>query len=226
MGHDNIPFTNYDFVNRQICHTIWITVSMGREKKIDQVLDSIEKLLWKDLKKGCLASLGSLYDLYVDKLFAYGYKISGDRAKVQDEIHNLFLDLYRYHKKLSDVKNIEAYLIMSLKRKLIKQSDHKIKSLESELETFNNSYSTAGLTVISHEEEMIEDEKENELSKRLKKIMVNLTDHQRKILRLRFAQEKTYQQIAGDLGLSVASARTLVYRTLKTIRDTALTLFF
>ena len=56
--------------------------------------------------------------------------------------------------------------------------------------------------------------------------MVNLTDHQRKILRLRFAQEKTYQQIAGDLGLSVASARTLVYRTLKTIRDTALTLFF
>ncbi|RUA17275.1 MAG: hypothetical protein DSY83_04370 [Flavobacteriia bacterium] len=115
---------------------------------------------------------------------------------------------------------------MSLKRKLIKQSDHKIKSLESELETFNNSYSTAGLTVISREEEMIEDEKENELSKRLKKIMVNLTDHQRKILRLRFAQEKTYQQIAGDLGLSVASARTLVYRTLKTIRDTALTLFF
>tara|TARA_R110000744_G_scaffold146699_3_gene259584 strand:- start:4025 stop:4624 length:600 start_codon:yes stop_codon:yes gene_type:complete len=199
---------------------------MKKEQELDQLKVTIEELLWKDLKKGNLSALGSLYELHVDRLFVYGCKISGDREVIQDEIHNLFLDLYTYHKKLSDVKNIEGYLIISLKRKLYKSINYNIRSIEDELETLLDVNADNGLTVDSYEEEIIEDENENELLVRLQRIMANLTDHQQKILHLRFTKGKSYEQISDDLGLSVASTRTLIYRTLKSIRKTALTLFF
>ena len=71
---------------------------MKKEQELDQLKVTIEELLWKDLKKGNLSALGALYELHVDRLFVYGCKISGDREVIQDEIHNLFLDVYTYHK--------------------------------------------------------------------------------------------------------------------------------
>lgn len=180
---------------------------------------------WKDLKKGRISALETLYYLYVDKLFACGLRISNDRELIQDEIHNLFLDLYRYHEKLSNVENVETYLIVSLKRNLYKHKAHRFKSLDHEFEHFPNSTANTHLTIESHEKVIIEEENENALLMRLKRIMDNLTDHQKKILILRFNEEKSYEQISKEFGLSVASARTLVYRTLKTIQKTALGLF-
>tara|TARA_R110002074_G_scaffold104764_10_gene226326 strand:- start:11019 stop:11588 length:570 start_codon:yes stop_codon:yes gene_type:complete len=189
-------------------------------------MKTIETQVWNDLKKGSISALESLYNFYVDKLFAYGYKISNDRELIQDEIHDLFLDLYRYREKLSDVVNIEAYLIVSLKRNLYKHNNYRFKSLEDEFNNIPNITVNTNLTVASHEEVIIEEENENAKVMRLSRIMDNLTNHQKRILRLRFNQEKSYEEISNELGLSVASARTLFYRTLKTIRKTALGILF
>jgi len=185
-----------------------------------------ETQVWNNLKKGSISALESLYTLYVDKLFAYGLKVSSDRELIQDEIHNLFLDLYKYREKLSNVVNIETYLIVSLKRKLYKHNDYRSNSLEDEIKHITNIPSNANLTVASHEEVIIEGENENSKLMMLRRIMDNLTNRQKKILLLRFNQEKSYEEISRELGLSVASARTLFYRTLKTIRKTALGILF
>ena len=58
--------------------------SMKKEQELDQLKVTIEELLWKDLKKGNLSALGSLYELHVDRLFVYGCKISGDREVIQE----------------------------------------------------------------------------------------------------------------------------------------------
>jgi len=185
-----------------------------------------ETQIWNDLKKGRISALESLYNLYVDKLFACGCKISNDRDMIQDEIHDLFLDLYRYRERLSNVVNIEAYLIVSLKRNLYKHNDYRLKSLDDEFKHITNITAATNLTVASHEEVIIEEEDKNAQLMMLRKIMGDLTNHQKKILRLRFNQEKNYEEISRELGLSVASARTLFYRTLKTIRKTALGILY
>ncbi|MEM8506279.1 MAG: sigma-70 family RNA polymerase sigma factor [Bacteroidota bacterium] len=182
--------------------------------------------VWAAMKKGDMEALGILYDMYANMLFASGIRINGDREVVKDEIHNLFLDLFKYGNKLTDAKNIEGYLTISLKRRLYKFGGAKVKNLENEWELSLNPINNDGYVVHSHEERLVALENEVEAKNKLEKIMASLTEHQQKILRLRFKDEKTYEQIAEDLGLNVSSARTQVYRTLKTIRNTALTLFF
>ena len=181
---------------------------------------------WTALKNGEVNALGTLYDLYANKLFAIALQINGNRDLAKDEIHNLFLDLYKYEKKLADVKNIEGYLVIALKRRLYKHGNSKVINFENEWEIQGDQVVNSANVVISHEEKLVREEHKTEDHNRLERIMSKLTEHQQKILRLRFNEGKTYEEIAEDLGLNVSSARTLVYRTLKTIRNTALTLFF
>lgn len=181
---------------------------------------------WAALRRGNVEALGTLYDMYANMLFNNAIQTIGDRDVVKDEIHNLFLDLYKYANTLADVKNIEGYLITSLKRRLYRYGNSNVKNFENEWELSLHQTKNDRYKVSCHEEKLVAMEIEVEAKSRLEKIMSNLTEHQQKVLRLRFSDEKTYEQIAEDLGLNVSSARTQVYRTLKTIRNTALSLFF
>ncbi len=79
-----------------------------------------DAFLWNKLKGGCTTALGNLYDLYIEELFSYGIKIHQNREFVKDCIHDLFLDLYKYHSNLAKTDNVKYYLLLSLKRKIIK----------------------------------------------------------------------------------------------------------
>ena len=57
-------------------------------------------------------------------------------------------------------------------------------------------------------------ERNNNLSKALK----TLTKKQRKVLFLRFNQDRTYQEISEIMGVSIETARTSIYRAIKTLR--------
>jgi len=49
--------------------------------------------------------------------------------------------------------------------------------------------------------------------------MNSLTAHQREGLNLKFVHNLTYAEIAEILGISIESARTSIYRALKTLRN-------
>ena len=74
-------------------------------------------ILWYKIKRGEIAALGELYDVYIDTLFPYGVSMSSDKVLVMDSIHDLFLDLYKYREKLADCPQVKFYLLKSLKRK-------------------------------------------------------------------------------------------------------------
>ena len=190
-----------------------------------QMSSSTEQRYWRKLQEGSMEALGFLYDMHVDKLFSVGIKINRDRQVVQDGIHDLFLELYKYHNKLAAVQNVSGYLTVALKRRLYKLGDSKMKKVSFEHEdklhlTKNNLGS-----VNSHEDEIIFEENVQEHSVRLHNVMEELSDHQQEILRLRFEEEKTYEQIASDMNVSINSARTLLYRTLKHAREVAISFF-
>ena len=199
---------------------------MYRAIKKNSEVDVSERKVWKGLRQGDLNSLGMLYDLYVDQLFSVGMKMIKDRHLVQDQIHELFLDLYKYHGKLSEVQNVGGYLVTSFKRKIYKQNNFEITHLNPNWEQNLKNVSYELKVTKSHEEELISNEEANERSGFLRRTLENLTDHQRSILRMRFTEDRSYEEIADSLSLSVASTRTLLYRTLKSIRKTAFSLFF
>ena len=199
---------------------------MVKIEQINHYESLADQEAWKGLQQGDLNALGELYDLYVDKLFYIGIKIISDRNIVQDQIHDLFLDFYKSHENLSDVTNVQGYVITCFKRRLYKHNNLKVKHLNVFWDSKANKIANDLKLVSSHEENIINSELQIERNYKLELKLSKLTDHQKSVLEMRFKENRSYEEIAKLLNLSVSSARTLLYRAIKTLRNTPLSLLF
>lgn len=169
-------------------------------------------LLWKRIKAGETQAFHELYMQFADTLFSFGLIYSKDQEFVKDCIHDLFFDLYKYRKNLSDNDHIRNYLFKSLKRKIQSPQSGKLKLV------FTNTFQEGNEQKASlAEAEGLENQEENIENIRI--AMGKLSDRQQEVLNLRFQVGLSYTEIAKILDISVESARTLVYRSVKTIRE-------
>lgn len=171
--------------------------------------------LWDKLKGGCTTALGNLYDLYIDELFSYGIKIHPNKEHIKDCIHDLFLDLYKYHNNLAKTDNVKYYLLLSLKRKIIKNIQlNKTHSPEIDLYNINDQE----FYTDSIEEELIKEESFAEKNLELIKALSLLPKTQKQGLHLRFNENKSYEEIAKTMNITVQTSRTTIYRGIKSLR--------
>ena len=183
--------------------------------KLFIVKDSHSKI-WLNLKNGDRAALGELYDEYIELLYSYGMSISKDRAHVMDCIQDLFIDLFKYRRNLAMTDNIKYYLFKSLKRKINRKYFRKIIPLSMEVQDSRN-YKNKNYSK-SHEETIISSEVSLRRTKNLMMGINSLTKKQRKGLYLRFNKEKTYEEIAKIMEVSLETSRTTIYRAIKKLR--------
>lgn len=182
----------------------------------------LEIIFWNNLRNGDMEALGALYDMYVDQLFSIGMRKDGKKDYVMDCIHDMFYDLYKYRSKLSKTDSVEYYLIRSFTRKLNRQYNHKDRYGEMDPNSFRKSLGKKYTE--SFEEDFIREEQIQERSNKLQQAMDTLTKKQKKGLYLRFQQGRSYEEIAAIMDVSIESARTTVYRALKTLRKHPFTL--
>lgn len=175
---------------------------------------SVDAILWRKTKSGDLDAFNKIYDHHVDALYDYGIQFTNDRDHVKDCIHDVFLDIYKYRKKLADVDNVKFYLFASLKRRIHK----KIKSKEPLLSSYHNG-DVIPLSSASIEETIIQSERYMENTTRLSSALTNLSQRQRRGVHLKFDEEKSYEEIATILNISIESVRTLIYRAIKKMRN-------
>lgn len=170
---------------------------------------------WSALQKGNLDALSFLYDEYIDDLFAIGFSIYPNKEFIQDVIHDTFLELFKYHGSLSTPNNIKAYLITAFKRNIYKKKKSKVINFESkDFETRMDLLEKNEC----HENKVIKLEQASFTERKVDHAMKSLTSHQIHVLELKFFEDKSYEEIASDLDVTVSSARTLVYRTIKELR--------
>ena len=170
--------------------------------------------LWKSFIDGNDDSFYKLYDQYGDVLYHYGLHLSRDKELIKDCIHDLFLDLYKYRNKLSNTDNIRFYLVRSLRRKIHQSIIKTIPIIYD-----NNIQHSNDNQEMAYEDLVIAYETEEENNRLLHNAMKSLTAHQREGLNLKFVHNLTYSEIAEILGISIESARTSIYRALKTLRS-------
>jgi RNA polymerase sigma-70 factor (ECF subfamily) len=181
-----------------------------------KVVIELESAIWASFKKGDKAALGKLYDKYIDVLFAFGIQNSQDRSFVMDCIHDLFLDLYKYRKNILITDNAKNYLFKSLKRKINKKYSRKTSPQSEEfIDQKNKIYKNH---TDSCENNIIINDRKLEKTTSLENALGSLTSKQRECLFLRFNQEKTYQEISFIMDVSIQSARTNIYRAIKSLR--------
>lgn len=168
--------------------------------------------LWNSIRNGDSHAYNKLYDRYADMLFAFGIQYTNDEALVQDSIHDIFIELHRYHKTIAEEVNIKSYLFKSLQRDIFK----KIKS-KSKIISLDN-VSDSIYRTVSTEEELIFNETILSKHATLAVALSSLTKKQRYALHLRFSEDLSYEEISSTLEISLESCRTLIYRSLKEIR--------
>lgn len=180
-----------------------------------QGMQSNDYTLWEDFIKGEQYALTQIYEENIDRLFNYGLKLIPDKELVKDNIQDLFCDLIRTRSNLNSTYNIQYYLMLSLRRKLFR--NHKKNIMHSEfddelLDSLHDSTNTI-------EENLIHTEVENQKKSTLKQYVSKLTRKQKEILYYKFECEFDYEKICQLMSINYDSARKLLFRTLKTLRE-------
>jgi len=134
---------------------------------------------------------------------------------IQDCIHDLFIDLYKYRSRLRSTNNIKSYLFLSLKRKIIKVLEQKGKFLSLEADNLSFTY------------RLFDDIGDDNLVKAerfelLDKAMNKLGNRQREAIYLRYVVGLGYDELGEILDLNYQSARNLIYRGIEKLRASCL----
>jgi RNA polymerase sigma factor (sigma-70 family) len=146
-------------------------------------------------------------------MFQYGMKFKNDPEFIKDCIQDVFLKLIQAGEKLSSIENIRFYLFRALKNAIYKELDKRKKN---ELVEFVPMKFDA---LFSFEEELGEKENASNREIALLKALNSLSGRQREIIYLRFECTMEYDQICDMMGLKNDSARKLLFRAIKSLRE-------
>lgn len=173
-----------------------------------------EFLRWKAFKQGDRTAYAELLDHYYPLLLHYGLRLNNDRHFVKDCLHDLFVEIWNQRERLDDVRSVKAYLLLSLRQKLIKE--RKRLSWFRNADEISDDYTVEVQFAI--ETYLVQHEVQHENLKKLQHHLERLTKRQREAIYLRFYQELEYDDIARLMAINYHSAVNLVYESLRMLR--------
>ncbi len=168
--------------------------------------------IWQDFKRGNESAFTFIYRLYFRPLYTYASQFIGDTELIKDCIQDLFIEIRRKRKNLSDTTSIKLYLFKAIKRKVLAaQKQHKIPFSQFQGYDFN--------VVLSVEHLMINQQLEEDKIRLLKQGLAKLTKRQSEVIYYFYYENMTYKEVMEMMGLnSVKSARNLVYKALNVLK--------
>lgn len=174
----------------------------------------IDKSIWIKFQNGDDNALSAIYENYVNELYSYGLKIMNNEQLVKDCIQEVFVQLINKRKSLIITQNIHIYLFKSLRNKLFeefrytKRKQDILKLLSESEELYEN-----------HAEQVLTDYDERQnIRNEIHSAMDQLTDRQKEVIFLKYAEGLNYNEIGTLLNIDKSSACTLLYRSIKSIR--------
>ena len=169
--------------------------------------------LWRSLKSGNKTAFETIYSDHIRFLLNYGRKFSRNELLVEDCVQDLFIEIWNNRDRLSDTDSIKKYLLVSLRRKIIRQLGRSQKE-QGEL-TGNERFDVE----LAIDAIMIRQEMDNEQSQKLKKAFEQLSDRQKEVVYLKYYGEMDYDKICEIMDLQYQSARNLLSGALKKLKS-------
>lgn len=170
--------------------------------------------------------IASLYNEYIDDLYAYALHLGFNEDMSMDAIHDVFYKLCINSRSLDNISNIKLYLFRALRNRLI---DIYRANKEYTDVHFPREKSLDELPFqlnVTIEDELIDKENKEEIRQKVEKILSNLTDRQREIIYLRYIHECDYEEIAELMNISVAACRNLTSKSLNKLKNLPLSILF
>lgn len=170
--------------------------------------------LWHAFKEGDRAAFAQLYNLHIEDLLSYGYRVTSDRQLIKDSIQDLFLHLWRSRQNLAETDNIRFYLYRSLRNRIIRNSEKTSHSPIDSAGLFENI-----IGELSFEDDLIANEQLTEQHLRLKRAIHLLPRRQQEIIQLRYYHDFGLDEIADMMHINPQSVRNLLHRAITELRE-------
>lgn len=174
-------------------------------------------LLWKQLKEGNKSALERIYSTYISSLLKYGRKFSRNDQVIEDCIQDLFIELWKNREGLGMTDSIQRYLLVALRRKVIKQLDRS-KKWVADKEPTELDFDVE----IAVDQKLIALEISSERAIQVKEAMKNLSKRQKEVIYLKYVSGLDYEDIGEVMDLNYQSVRNLVSKALKKLKGSLL----
>ncbi len=174
----------------------------GRPLRQSQADDSEERLLIEAAKRDP-ARFADLYDIYFDRLYAYVARRVSSREETEDLVSEVF------HKALSNLRRFE-WRGAPFSAWLFRIAANEITDLSARLGRQR--------TIQALPEAEEGDQEEAQDRSTVLALMRELPEDQRRVLELRFMEEKSTREVAQVLGRSEGAIKQLQFRGLENLR--------
>jgi RNA polymerase sigma factor (sigma-70 family) len=192
-----------------------LNIKQYQDKSVEVKQDNDNIILWQQFKEGNESAFNALLHQYYSLLLNYGVRLVSDKQLVKDCLHDFFVDIWTKRAGLGDVKMLKAYLIISFRRRLLRE-----KSKNKRLQIVDEAPDNYDFEVeFNIESEIIVEETKQEISEKLKYHISALTKRQREAVYLRFYQDLDYPQVAEIMEISHPATVNLVYSAIKVLRQ-------
>lgn len=177
--------------------------------------DELNRTLWQQMKEGDQQSLFELYDANYFHLVRFGLKTVPNDEVVKDTIMSLFFKLWDKRNSLAEVSNVKSYLFTSLKRLLL---DHLTN--DTKLSEAINAYcaNPESREELAYEEIIILVQEDEVIRKKLSLAIKELTPRQSELIRLKFYEGLSYEQVAEQTSQSIKTAYNTIYNAIQVLR--------
>lgn len=181
------------------------------KKKV--VIDEIQ--VWDQFRLGDQNAFTTLYQYFVQPLYAYSLGVTNDKELIKDCLHDLFVELWKNHATLGPTTSVKFYLMASIKRKIIRNMETSMKHFNHHsnyMKDFVEEEMSQESLLIKHEEEVV-------ANKQLTKCMNLLSKRQREAISLRFFHNMDTDQISNSMRINPQSVYNLIFGALRVMKD-------
>lgn len=183
--------------------------------KIPHSISKKESLqCWDELRGGSREALNKLFRNYYSLLNDYGSRFTANKEVVKDGIQKLFLRLWKRHERLSKAESVESYLLISLRRILLRKLKSQRKRYERNKIYLDNQFSESFVL----EDIAIKGGLGRGKKIKLLKAINSLNGRQKEALFLRYYNGLVNKEIAKVMGINIQSVRNHLYRAIKSLR--------
>ena len=150
------------------------------------------------------AALDDLYRHHVGEVYRYTYAVLGNHADAEDVTQTTFVNALRALERGESPENASAWLI-AIAQNVVRQRWRQAASRPAEVELVHDVPET------THEEDIEVDE--------LVRALQRIPPAQREALVMRELEGRSYNEIAGLLGLTTSALETLLFRARRSLAE-------
>jgi RNA polymerase sigma factor (sigma-70 family) len=173
-----------------------------------------ESAYWLRLKGGDQSALRFFYEAYVDELFSFGLNLSASESQVEDAVQEVFLDLWRYHTRISSAVNVKFYLYRCLANRIFRDGKESKKSQIHHQKYMEDN----DLLVESAESRLIDFQVESQLKVRLSEAVDRLPKRQKAVIDCLFFQDFSYEETSQIMSINLRSTYTLAWKAITSLK--------